>query len=318
VQAESAGIEYNLANGAISTMSTALPGVVVSNPSRIDPIISNPIGAPAIVISGDPIVDGEIFIEMADATHYRWSLDSGATWEESGIEIDDEAYALGTTGVSVAFDLGETYVIGHTYSVSIGVSWISSPGTDEETDEAYYARGKEKWATLGAGQPDEAWYKWATEASELVMRVFVRASETVPGNLDVIIAGVTGALAAEIVASVDAALQGKAMLPTVVETASAANLEIALAGTIYVSSAYYASAESAVGTALATACASVPIGGLKLDTGPGIVSIEALKASIQNVVGVLDSDLTPTDDIELDWNEAPVVDVSGITFERIE
>jgi len=79
-----------------------------------------------VTFSGSPAETGlDIVVEItaggevaADDVEYRWSKDSGSTWEDTGVLASLTATALGSTGISVAFPATH-YSDGSTYEVTV-------------------------------------------------------------------------------------------------------------------------------------------------------------------------------------------------------
>jgi hypothetical protein len=313
VVAESGGLKYNLPNGAVTSLVSSFPGLSVVNVSRVSAATKSPLGAAELVIGGEPTIDANLRIELEDSSHFKWSLDVGSTWEATGLSLSTTPVTLGTSGVTVASIAGETYVTGATYDCEIGVSWLSVAGDDKEGDDGLRLRCTSKWATLAFGQPDDVWYKWATEASENVNRTFVRASETTPGEIDIVVAGPLGSVSQATIDTIDAVLQPRAVMPSVVVLHNASTKSVALTGSVFVDSAHYASASTNISTALNVATSKSPIGGVVNGEFP----IEILTSAIMSAPGVLDVDLDQTTDILVDWDEVVVADISGLILTKV-
>lgn len=177
--------------------------------------------------------------------------------------------------------------------------WITTQGVDEETDEAFRARCKAKWATLGAGASKAAYEYWATTASAQVTKTLVRASPTVPGEVDLYLAGPAGAVAAEVVTAVEGYVTPRMPLGVTLNCASAEALVVELAGTVKVRAAYLAAAQAAASAALQQIFSELPIGGEDAGGAGGIVSRERLFAAVASQVGVVDFNPTsPIADVE--------------------
>lgn len=315
IEAESPGSDYNLLNGTIDTLITAFPGLSCTNPARIEPITASSVGAALPVVTGSPVAEALLLVEMQSATTYRWSQNNGETWLESDIAISAEPRAMGATGCSIAFAADLTFVDGITYSCAVGRSWISVQGHEKEDNFAYFDRATARWADLSIGQPSDAWLRQVRLGSTQVTRVTTAPSLSVTGRVDVICAGAAGELSAQTIAQVQSVL--RATMPATAKAFSASNLEIALSGTIFIASAYWAVAQGNITSALAKFCAECPIGGLVLN-GSRIVSIDDIKAIIKTTRGVLDINLMPNDDPAIAWNQIPAISIAGVTFVRVE
>jgi uncharacterized phage protein gp47/JayE len=328
--AESPGAAFNLGNGAIAQIITPLPGVTVANPSRIGGVVPSRTGAPAVValaagsLQGDYRVRIEVTTSGAlGAAVFRYSLDGGAHWAVSTQTVPANGqYTLGTTGLTLAFGAG-TYKAGDLYDFEATVSWLSQAGVDRETDDALRVRCRKKWASLAIGRTNAGFEYWALEASDQVTRAFARQSATVPGRVELFLAGASGGVAAAIVAVVDAYVQPRVPLTTSCVTASAKTVTVKLTGTAYVRSGLRTQAQAAAEAALAEYIAAVPIGGEKVGTA-GVVSREVLAACIargspaNRVDGVVDLTLTtPAADVVLGATEVPILDVSNLTWTEV-
>jgi hypothetical protein len=95
----------------------------------------------------------------------------------------------------------------------LGGSWITRQGRNKETDAELAARCVAKWGSLGVGATDDGYFVWATRASENVTRTYSRVSPTVPGQVDLFIAGPGGAVDAGTIAAVDAYVQPRVPSP---------------------------------------------------------------------------------------------------------
>jgi phage-related baseplate assembly protein len=184
-------------------------------------------------------------------------------------------------------------------------------------------RCRKKWASLAIGRTNAGFEYWALEASDQVTRAFARQSATVPGHVELFLAGASGGVSAAIVAIVDAYVQPRVPLTTSCVTASAKTVTVALAGTVYVHSGLRTQAQAAAEAALAEYIAAVPIGGEKVGSS-GVVSREVLAACIargspaNRVDGVVDLALTtPATDVALGATEVPILDVSNLTWTEV-
>lgn len=121
-------------------------------------------------------------------------------------------------------------------------SSITQQGTNPETNASAIQRAEARWPELGASPNTDVWVKWAKEADTSVTRAKARASSTVPGQVDVIIAGPGGALSGGIVATVQAYLDSRAILGQTPLVVSATALNFDVQATIYVKAGHSAAA----------------------------------------------------------------------------
>ena len=108
------------------------------------------------------------------------------------------AYNVGQGYITVL----ETYIPG-VASVTNGADWITSGGTDDETDEALRERYFLKWDELAQGGTDDSYRGWARNAGAVSVAVNSQAPRG-QGTVDVIITGPTGAPSADLISQVQA------------------------------------------------------------------------------------------------------------------
>lgn len=114
-------------------------------------------------------------------------------------------------------------------------SSLTTQGTDDETDALLQKRCRARWPELGAshGPLGAVYDKWAKEASTQVSRTKSKASESVPGQVDVWIAGPAGALSGGVVDTVQDYLDARAGLCLAPNVASVVNETVTVSGTVY-------------------------------------------------------------------------------------
>jgi hypothetical protein len=116
----------------------------------------------------------------------------------------------------------------------IGGSWITTSGSDKETDAQAIVRAQDRWPELGIGTPKDAYDLWAKTAAPSVTRTYVRASPTVPGQIDVFLASQSGTVDGSVVTAVQNYVNPRAALTSVPVVASAAAGAYTVQGTVYV------------------------------------------------------------------------------------
>lgn len=91
--------------------------------------------------------------------------------------------------------------------------WITTPGADAESDAALRSRLDDRWASLGAGQP-EAQYRYVAESRPGIARAIVIRTPRGPGSVDLILISTapTGVPSAAQIADVSQALDDLRMV----------------------------------------------------------------------------------------------------------
>ena len=98
-------------------------------------------------------------------------------------------------------------------TVSAPRNWITTPGADAESDDALRRRVDDRWASLGAGQP-EAQYRYAAESRPGIARAVVVRTPRGPGSADLVLISTapTGVPSADQIADVTRTLDGLRMV----------------------------------------------------------------------------------------------------------
>lgn len=87
--------------------------------------------------------------------------------------------------------------------------WITREGTDEESDESLRERGKAAWNNLSAGGTRAAYETWAEEINGVVVVWIDDQHPRGQGSVDVYITSTAGAPSLELLAEVQAQIDGK-------------------------------------------------------------------------------------------------------------
>lgn len=183
-------------------------------------------------------------------------------------------------------------------------TWLTEPGSDEESDASLYARVQARWAEVGAeGATAGVYRNWAFAASPQVRRVQVRA-DAGTGVVNVLIAGDSGALDSGVVTDVRLYLAERAPLCVQPVVASAVNRMIYVEGTIYVRG----DPSQATGIAEAERYIreQVSLGGVVYRSQ--LVAALSAGSAVRNVALV-----SPAADVQLAANEVAIPDTSGVT-----
>lgn len=140
-------------------------------------------------------------------------------------------------------------------------SWITQSGTDDENDAQLEAACIARWPSNGIGQPTASYDTWAKAASASVTKTTSRVSPTVPGQVDLRIAGAGGGVSGGVIAAVNSYVNQRAPLTVVVDTDTAANFVVTVAGNVFVTAGFLAQATAQVAANLAALISSTKIGG---------------------------------------------------------
>lgn len=170
-------------------------------------------------------------------------------------------------------------------------SWITTQGTDAESDSAYMLRCQQRWSALGTGSPASAYQLWTTLAEAAtnhpttVTKSLVQVDSVVPGQIDIYIAGSSGAVNPQAVTDVTNYILPRQALTANVIVQSAANRVITLTGTVnfLLARTTVALAQAAIQTASSAYIAALGIGNGLANTPT--VYFSEIQAAIGSVLG---------------------------------
>jgi uncharacterized phage protein gp47/JayE len=148
-------------------------------------------------------------------------------------------------------------------------TWITSEGSDEETDPRLQLRNSTKWATRTYATPAEGLISFALESTDNITRVAVDDSNPGgPGTTDVYIAGAAGVSSQDDVDTAQAYIDDRIPITSVVGCTvnyALGNVQ-SWTGTVYIVAALNnPTTRAAVEQALADYINTLPISGRKLD-----------------------------------------------------
>ncbi len=189
-------------------------------------------------------------------------------------------------------------------------TWITTPGSDKESDASIVAKCIGQWAQLTYGNINGAYEVWARKALPALTRVSVQSAA---GDGTVVLVGATalGPLTSPQCTTITDYLNGttdgvgRRPLNDIVSTIPATTLSTpALTIEAYVTSDVIDSIAATMSDALLTYIGTIPIGGTKLTIpSTGVVLVEELGAIAQKLFGVRKAVLSVTTDIPLGATE---------------
>ena len=318
VQAEASGAAYNVGEGEIVNLNTALPGVGFARHTAVKSSGTNP---PAITVSGTPVVEADWEVEILTAGglgaatfKYRKNAE---LW--SSEYLTAAAYTL-EPGVVVSFP-DQYYEVDNAYKWTSGASsfnptpdYIVQVGVNEQSDDALREACRNKWATLGFGANND-WYEYQITHEPTfgatITRVLIETNPgSVPGLVGIWIATVTGAPPAQAVSTIQDYLDARKPNVVTVQVQSASNNVVDVTATLYVRA----------GTAKEVEAANKAKAGLRayfetLDIG-GTVYLDQIKdALIYDSAVVRNLEITePTADVSVTAHQIGVPGTVSVTI----
>lgn len=179
-------------------------------------------------------------------------------------------------------------------------TWLTTSGTDEESDTALRERCRAQWGALGSGGNADAYRYWARKASSAVTRVAVAENTPSAGQVTVYVAGSSGPISATELTAVQTYVETRRPLCVTATVTNASELSVTVTAAIsYRSTVSEATVQANVMAALEDLEAAKDLGG-------GYVYRSEIIAAIQNVDGVVAVTLTtPAADVALAAAQLP-------------
>jgi hypothetical protein len=229
------------------------------------------------------IASGQIWVastaSLSTSSPLRYLCSTGGTLPKSGTlvitvaaEMPGAAYNVGGAAITTML----TSLPGVT--VTNASNWITTNGTDPESDLAYSTRCMGKWPSVGIGATAATYDYWARTASAEVTRTKVAADGSTGGQVDIWVAGTAGPVSGGALTAAQNYIAARLPVGSTQSTVNATAQAVAIGGTVYISSAYLAAAQTQIAANLSA---------LILATGIGsILYLSAVSAAIGKVTGV--------------------------------
>lgn len=172
-------------------------------------------------------------------------------------------------------------------------TWITSQGSDDETDSAYMLRCQQRWPSLGTGSTAAVYQLWATSAeaaaghATTITKALVISDPTTAGQVDIYLAGASGSVGAGAITDAQNYIGPRVPLGSTLSIVSATNAVMTLAGTVnyYAALTTLSTLQAAIAAALVAYFKALGIGS---DAGGANVKVyyTALEATVGSQTGV--------------------------------
>jgi uncharacterized phage protein gp47/JayE len=282
---------YNLdRNPAVQTQGV----VLVSDPNGVGPFT---------LASGAILFQTTLGLQFRNTASVTVPKNSTGTSVPVKAELAGAVYNRGGSEITVF----ATTVAGAV--VTNATNWITVQGADAEKDPSLQQRCRNRWATRAATLNAAGYDFYARDlktnpsGAAAIARTYAYVDPTVPGQVDLVLAGTNGSVISSIVTATQAALLPLVPLTVTLVTSAAVETPVTPIGTVYYYSAYAGTVPGAGGTvaaAITAYLATVPVG--------GTVYRSRLEAVIQDVPGVRNVAYTGPADTALG---ATIVPISG-------
>lgn len=292
VIAENAGSAYiEPSSSAAITLVTPLPGVTLTNPASTYASTTGTHGGSGtgtITASGSPVAPHSLVVNITSTGQtgvatFSYSLD-GAAFVAAGAVAS--LTNIGGTGINITLANGAinpSFVVGDTYSFTTPGSWITSQGSDIETNVALATRCRNRWASLSAIPTQSLYQLLATSTPSVgsqVTQVSVVPDPSINNKINVVVSGPGGVLPGATITAIQAYITPRARLcdNPIVQSPSTTPVTYAFIYTVPASQA--AAAAIAINTALLAYTAAVGVN--------GSIRIADIIQIVMDVAGVVD------------------------------
>jgi hypothetical protein len=292
VIAENAGSIYiEPSSSANITLVTPLPGVTLTNPATTYASTTGTHGGSGtgiITASGSPVGPHGLVVNIvttgqAGVASISYSLD-GAAFVAAGAV--SSITNVGGTGIDITLSNGSinpSFVAGDTYSFTTPGSWITSQGSDIETDVNLATRCRNRWSSL-SNIPTQSLYQFlATSTPSVGSQVTsctVVPDPFVNDKVNVVVAGPGGVLPGPTITAIQNYITPRRRGCDNPIVQSPSTLAVTYAFTYTVPVAQADTAASAVVTALNAYTANIPVN--------GTIRIADIIQIVMDVDGVVD------------------------------
>lgn len=305
-RSEFPGAKYNDASNGTLSLVSPLPGVTLSNPSTSYTSVAQVgSGTGTLTLGGSPVGTHSVRIRVdststSNPATVSTSLDGGAYVSQGSVS---SVTNLGGFGINITFvngASGTSWVSGDVYAFNTPGSWVSTQGSDIESDTALQARCKARWSSLSPVPVSNLYRLLATSTPSVgsqVTTVIVQPDATISGQVNMVVAGPSGVLPPATVASIQSYVTPRVPGTEKCVVVSPTTTNVTLAGTITVTAAYLSTAQAAISAAMTTLVNAVGING-------------TLRLS-QIIDAVMDVSVT---DAVTAQSVKPVVDITSVTI----
>jgi len=292
VRAEFAGSVYlEPSNSATATilLTTPLPGVSLSNPAtQYNAVVHTGSGTGTVTPSGTPVGPHSLLVLItstgqAGVATWSYALDGGTPVAAGPLTT---LANIGGVGITVTLANGATnpsFAAGDTYLVSCPGSWITSQGSDLESDAALVERCRDRWASLAVVPTQGLYQLLATTTPDVgsqVTQCTVVPDAVINNKVNVIVSGPGGVLPTATIAAIQAYITPRARGCDNPIVQSPTTTPVTIAATVTVFVAQLATVQAAVVTSLQTYVAAIPVN--------GVVRIAEVVDAIMTIDGVVD------------------------------
>lgn len=211
-------------------------------------------GGPYVIAVGSLIAVSDSGYRYRNSTGGTLALNDTLDLEFTAEAVGEAYNVAGSTVTELSTPLAGV-------TISAASDWITTAGSDGETDARLRERNRTKWATLATGSPASAYVNWILDAAPNITKVSVRDDNPLgQQSVQVVVATSTGPASAADVALAQAAIDAKRPVGTLLEAVSAAAVTVTVTGTVYARAAQLVAAQAAAIAGFAALTEELEIG----------------------------------------------------------
>jgi uncharacterized phage protein gp47/JayE len=318
------GSSFNVANGTILVLQTAIAGLSVNNPAPgISGVTHTGSGSGSVSVSGTPDSNYSVVVSVLSTGApgvgtVQVSLDGGNNYASPFTIPAGGTYSLfqldGITSTGLVLTFAGTFTATDTYSFTAYSQWVLVAGTDLESVPALQARNSNKWTALGYGGGTGDTFDYLARSTPSggseVTQVSATPSTSVAGQFNVVVAGYNGPVSSSALSNITTYIQQRTGLTVASTVSNATTQSVPVAGNVFVPAAQIPAAQAAIATAFQELQAATPIGGI-------VYWSDILEAVDQKQSGVRNAVLTspsPNTDTSLASTAVPAFSLTGLNY----
>lgn len=288
--AEFPGASYNDgSNSADITLVSPLPGVSLTNPAGDYTDVAHVgAGTGTLTLGGSPTSPHQLTIRIdssgaAGVASWSYSID-GAPFVSAGATAGP--VTLGSTSVTVTLVDGvdgTSFVNDDTYLFNTPGSWITTQGSDLESNANLAQRCRDNWGTLSeiaTGSFYQRLAKSTPDVGSQVTQCIVIEDAEINNKVNIVVAGPEGALPPATVALIQTYIDPRAIGTDYPVVQSPSTLDVALVATVTIAAASLAAAEAAIIVAMTDYVNETAIN--------GTLRISKIIELVMDIAGVVD------------------------------
>lgn len=245
-------------SGALISLVTPLPGVTLNNPAgTFSDVAHVGAGTGDVVPSGAPTLSHAVTVRIDQSgqagitAEWSYSLD-GAPYVDMGNAL--AAVNIGGIGITLTLTSApDFFAAGDIYTFVAPGTWITTQGSDEESDAALAQRCRDRWSSLSP-IPVNNFYDLIARSvpgvGSQVTQVKILPDSVIPGQVNIVVAGPVGPLPPATIATMQTYITPRVPLTDRPNVISPTTQAVTVGGTVTLTASQFQTAKGAIDTAV--------------------------------------------------------------------